>query len=261
MPTLIGPFPRDRNASYDESRAIAAWFDDKPMSRVPVMIDVGAHYGSSLLPFAKLGWEVFAFEPDDENRGRLYERLSREASAFRVQVDARCVGDTPAPKVSFYRSPISSGISAVTAFHHSHTKSQDVEVITLSQFLIERNIKQVNYLKIDTEGSDLYVLRGFPWEVALRPMVILCEYEDRKTRPLGHTWRDIAYYLECRGYVIYLSEWHPVVRYGIRHDFKALKRLPDADVDSNGWGNIIAFRPDLVDEQLLTKCVLTTLKL
>ncbi len=41
-----------------------------------VMVDVGAHYGSSLRPFAKDGWRVFAFEPDPANRQKLEHRAS-----------------------------------------------------------------------------------------------------------------------------------------------------------------------------------------
>src|SRR5207245_2024611 len=32
------------------------------------MIDVGAHHGSTLLPFLTAGWRVYAFEPIAENR-------------------------------------------------------------------------------------------------------------------------------------------------------------------------------------------------
>ena len=33
-----------------------------------MMIYVGAHFGSALAPFARQGWQIFAFEPDPQNR-------------------------------------------------------------------------------------------------------------------------------------------------------------------------------------------------
>ena len=35
------------------------------------MIDVGAHHGFALLPFLNMGWQIFAFEPDQKNREQL----------------------------------------------------------------------------------------------------------------------------------------------------------------------------------------------
>lgn len=32
-----------------------------------VMIDVGAHFGGALAPFALCGWKIYAFEPDAGN--------------------------------------------------------------------------------------------------------------------------------------------------------------------------------------------------
>src|SRR5262249_33812451 len=37
----------------------------------PVMIDVGAHHGTSLFPFLHNNWQCYAFEPIEENRRQL----------------------------------------------------------------------------------------------------------------------------------------------------------------------------------------------
>jgi len=38
--------------------------------------------------------------------------------------------------------------------------TEDVDIVTLDEFCFAREIEKVNYLKIDTEGEDLEVLRG-----------------------------------------------------------------------------------------------------
>ncbi len=87
------------------------------------------------------------------------------------------------------------------------------------------------------------MLKGVPWD-RIKPEVIECEFEDAKTLPLGHTYRDIADDLVARGYTVYLSEWHPIVRYGVRHDWRQLVRYPTPLSSSDAWGNILAFRND-----------------
>ncbi len=57
-------------------------FVDKMMGAITkgVMVDVGAHFGESLQPFAKRGWRIVAFEPDTHEgkhvaiKARLNER-------------------------------------------------------------------------------------------------------------------------------------------------------------------------------------------
>ena len=100
---------------------------------------------------------------------------------------------------------------------------------------------RVDVLKIDTEGFELFVLEGFPWE-RVEPVVIVAEFEDRKTRPLGYTTTDLVSFLRIRGYQVWLSEWHPIVRYGIRHQWRRLIDSEEAEPDPDSWGNLIAFR-------------------
>src|SRR3546814_10690268 len=94
----------------------------------------------------------------------------------------------------FYRSDQSTGISGLAAFHPSHVSRQVVDTTTLSDVLADADIDGVDFLKVDTEGHDLFVLKGFPWE-RFRPAVIECEFEDAKTVPLGYTFHDMARFL------------------------------------------------------------------
>ena len=62
----------------------------------------------------------------------------------------------------FFTSGVSSGISGLSSFHPSHKESQRADLATLSDFISKEDIAQVDFLKIDTEGFDLFVLQGFP---------------------------------------------------------------------------------------------------
>lgn len=205
-----------------------------------MMIDVGAHYGSELAPYAWWGWEVLAFEPDPANRAV----LERKAFGPRVTIIPCAVGEKPATDVPFFSSDESAGISSLSAFRPTHREAAKVSIVTLRDVLAERGINTVRFLKIDTEGHDLFVLKGFPWE-RLKPDVVFCEFEDGKTLPLGYSFRTLGDFLAQQGYRVLMSEWHPIERYGIAHSWRRLAAYPTDLADPRGWGNFIAFRADL----------------
>jgi FkbM family methyltransferase len=254
---VVGHFDRAQQAHYDETDCIAQLFNTALTGKV--MIDVGAHHGYAHAPFLDRQWQIFAFEPDQSNRAKLLERLAKHKHRALVTLDTRCVSNQSQTGVSFFTSEQSTGISGLSAFHATHKESQKVDITTLTEFFQDRPLPAIDFLKIDTEGHDLFVLQGYPWERG-QPAVIECEFEDTKTVPLGYTFHDLARYLGDKGYRVYVSEWHPIIRYGIRHDWRALMRYPCELSDPKGWGNLLAFC-DPIDEQALVAAVKKVLKL
>lgn len=223
---------------FDEIQWIHA--ELHPADPTPVMLDVGACHGTSLYPFARDGWQVFAFEPDSENRNELIRRCRDFPN---VRIEGRAVSNQVQAACPFYRSPLSNGISSLTAFHATHMKSEMVDTITLEHFCREYGIRRVDFLKIDAEGYDYFVLQGFPWH-QMKPGVILCEFEDSKTVPLGYTVYDLADYVAGQGYRIWVSEWFPVIEYGTRHRWRQILPYPAKLADPNAFGNLIAVSDD-----------------
>jgi len=118
-----------------------------------------------------------------------------------------------------------------------------VDITTLKKVLQSTSVDSIQYLKIDTEGHDLMVLKGMDWtDKKIFPEIIQCEYEDSKTVPHGYTVIEMGKYLEDKGYHVLVSEWHPIESYGTPHNWKAIHQL-NADEDfSQSWGNLIAYR-------------------
>ena len=215
-----------------------------------VMCDVGAHHGYCLIPFANARWQVFAFEPDPDNRSQLLENTRTYSN---VHVDGRAVSDKVEVSVPFYTSKESSGVSSLSAFLPSHELAYTVSTITLSGFLLEQGLDRVDYLKIDTEGFDLMVLQGLAWE-QIQPTVILCEFEDAKTQKLGYTYETLADYLAGKGYHVLVSEWRPIVRYGEQHSWRGYFTYPHKLHDEKAWGNLVATNDEEVYSQLMQRC-------
>ena len=214
------------------------------------MVDVGAATGTALSPYANSDWKVFAFEPNNNNRNTLTSVFGEHKN---VVIDKRAVSNSTQSNVEFYTSELSSGISGLTAFHQSHRPNGTVDTITLGDYFKEIRIDDVDFLKIDTEGYDLFVLEGFPWS-RLQPRIIICEFEDAKSIPLGYAWTDMAALLTEKNYQIIVSEWFPIVQYGGSPIWHRFVEFPCSLDDPNAWGNFIASNDPFIFDKLVEQC-------
>ena len=245
------------NRSYqpDEVGLVYQLLDDS--DKHGLMIDVGAHHGACLAPFAQDGWHIIAFEPDSNNRHHLSEAYGEHEN---VIIDPRACSDQIKPDATLYTSAESSGVSGLSAFLDSHQASERVSVTTLAKALESygRSDQPIDFLLIDTEGFDLMVLKGFPWESDHHPRVILCEFEDKKTLPLGYRFDDLANFLVEHDYQLIISEWHPIKAYGGVHRWRRFAPYPCQLADPAGWGNIFAVKEPALYKQLQRLCQLET---
>ena len=136
-----------------------------------VFVDIGAYNGtlySNTLLFEKLGWTGLCVEPLPS----AFETLKANRAAICVNC---AVGDRagrapfieiemPGPYEMMY-----SGLKANFDEHHArlirehgrNRKTYDVVVRPLRDLLVEHAIARVDYLSIDTEGSEWKILRDF----------------------------------------------------------------------------------------------------
>ena len=233
---LRGVVHRVRGPAFDE---VAIVYEALRREGPGLLVDVGAHFGSSLRRFADDGWRVIAIEPDPKNRAFLVERMQGRDN---VTIDGRAIGERDGEVLALYTSDVSTGISALAPFHPSHRATSEVETVRLDTLLASE--AHVTVLKTDLEGFDLPALRTFPWD-RFHPRAVVCEFEDRKTTPLGYTYHDLGMYMVQRGYAVFVSEWFPVVEYGRRHRWRSLRAYPSELEDPAAWGNFIAVEEDL----------------
>ncbi len=231
---------------HDEVRLVAEAIAKDRGSR-GLMLDVGGHHGESFDEFAEHGWTVHCFEPNPANHEQIERRkrnLSGNVTIFPVAVSNKAERD-----LTFFLSDESTGISSLHPFHETHRKGFTVDAVTLADHCESHNISHIDFLKIDVEGHDFFVLQGINWDKQ-KPDVIVCEFEDRKTTPLGYTFADMAEYLIERGYHVIVSEWYPIVQYGTSHKWRCSADFPYQLKDPLGWGNLIAIRDKRVLDEL-----------
>tara|TARA_Y100000588_G_scaffold47290_1_gene44620 strand:- start:1280 stop:3265 length:1986 start_codon:yes stop_codon:yes gene_type:complete len=245
---MVGPYYRDWKVQIDESLVI--YHLDKAFENSSgVLVDVGAHHGNSSFPFANAGWQVHAFEPDQENRAIL-ER--RKKGTHKMSIFPYALSDEEMDDCAFFGSDVSSGVSSLSPFLDTHKEKSKVKVSTLAKFRESEGLEQFDFLKIDTEGYDLMVLKGNLWRGA-KPRFIVSEFDEKKTNPLGYNYKVLCQYLADKGYKIYLSEWYPIEKYGMKHSWRGLKEWPCELSDDEAWGNVMAFATPV--DILRLKCV------
>jgi len=202
------------------------------------LIDVGAFGGGALAPFLQDGWEVHAFEPDDRNRSYLVERFGGRAN---LKVVPEALSEEPRESASYYVSPEHPGISSLAPFDSTHAEGRAVRVTTLAIYCERAGLREVDAIKVDAEGHDMFVLRGAPPGL-MGARIVICEFEDSKTLPLGYRSRDLRRLLEREGFEVYVSEWYPIDEYGRRHVWRRFLGPGSGEPDPAGWGNFIAVR-------------------
>ena len=156
-----------------------------------------------------------------------------------VWLSPLAVSDEVRENVAFFSSPVSTGISGLSAFHESHNETGRVSTTTLNNVVREHELAAIDFLKIDVEGHEMSVLSGLDFH-SIRPRVIIAEFEDTKTLPNGYSTGELAQYLVDRGYSVFASEWYPIERYGVRHQWRRILRWP-AEIPADAWGNLVAF--------------------
>lgn len=216
---------------FDESEFLThySFIDQKP-----IMVDVGGHFGTSSILFAKKNWLVIAFEPEPGNYKRFCDRTKDIKNVLCIN---KAVYKTTGETIPFYVSDTHPGIHSLKPWHKTHQKKINVQTIRLDDALEEHDINYVSLLKIDTEGADLPVLESFDFN-KIKPEIVMCEYmDDRTSDAFNYNHHDIVSYMSRFEYVAYLSEWAPIVEYGADHVFLQCVRYPLNHEPA--WGNII----------------------
>lgn len=127
------------------------------------VLDVGAHVGYFALLAARLvgsGGAIFAFEPDPSNFELLQRNIALN-SYVNVSILQKAVAECSGPMRLFLDGKGSDRNSLV--WNNKSRFGQcavEVETVSLDEFLEARDIRRVDFLKIDAEGAECAILRG-----------------------------------------------------------------------------------------------------
>ena len=204
-----------------------------------VMVDVGAHHGTTLEPFLRAGFEVHAFEPVEANRSILESRfaqsdgltihpeaVSRASGTASLNLAAHPDGSTHDHYHSLERLQASE--------HHRAGGTVEVPTVSIDDLIGGGELPAaIGMLKVDTEGHDLAVLEGAS---RARCEVVCVEFWG-PGHPLGPSPSPperMAELMRGCGYGCCVVIEHAEGSTALRID-------PNPAFNPGGWGNILFF--------------------
>jgi FkbM family methyltransferase len=129
----------------------------------PVAIDIGANIGFFTVALASVkNSVVHAFEPIPETFARLKANLVDNQLLEKVTLNPMAVGAEVGfvEFQKFENSPATNRLLIPGKSHPDASTTQRVRVTTLDHYCAEKNIKTIDFLKIDVEGMEPFVLQG-----------------------------------------------------------------------------------------------------
>jgi FkbM family methyltransferase len=175
-----------------------------------VVVDVGANVGILSLQIAQAvpAGRVFAFEPTHYAFARLKRNLELNPGlAARVEAVQAFVSSASdvRPGLSAYASWRVDGTSSGThPLHGGTAKSADeIGAVSLDDFVAQRGLPRVDFIKIDTDGHELEVLRGARRLLARHRPVVVFEIARYVMDERGIDFSDYVSLLAPLGYALF----------------------------------------------------------
>ena len=127
-----------------------------------IIFDVGSHIGFFTINSAKkcgAGGKVFCFEPNPDTFHRLKKNI--EINGLKnVNPNNLAISD----KKGLIKLKIGESSEGSTIMYKGslefYSKDIEIESVTLDEFITSKNIKNIDILKIDTEGAEVLILKG-----------------------------------------------------------------------------------------------------
>jgi FkbM family methyltransferase len=180
-------------------------FLERFLVEATTVIDIGAHLGFyTLLMSSKVGAQgrVLAFEPSPREFRHLKTHLRINGRA-NVRSENVALADRSGSMELFLTRPPGTTGNSLRRPEVNCVQSVNVPVVTLDEYLSEKDIQEVDLIKLDAEGAELKILAGAVGLLSRsRRPLILCEINDPVIGLYGweHRGEDVIEFLESRSF-------------------------------------------------------------
>ena len=141
-----------------------------------IVFDIGANIGLYTIKQSKrvsIG-KVYSFEPNPFAYGRLKRNILINKLENVVSNQVAIGKDSGKVRFSFKGT-------TTTGYISSNGNSFEVERVSLGKFIEKNNISKINIMKIDTEGSELEILKGGEETLKLTEKIVM-EYHSEELK-------------------------------------------------------------------------------
>jgi FkbM family methyltransferase len=127
----------------------------------PILLDVGANIGQTIKEFLETFRtpRIFSFEPSPETFLLLRQNYAHLSN---VQLENVALGDREGTLPFYVTKDYSVNDSLLRPNWNSGAREVPIQVCTVDGYCNRLRIREIDLLKIDTQGNDANVLRGAP---------------------------------------------------------------------------------------------------
>jgi FkbM family methyltransferase len=171
----------------------------------PVVLDIGANIGNHTLAFATVASQVHAFEP-----------IPRIHALLRLNVEQNQLANVALHAVALSDSEGEATIHMVTDGNYGASsfdqRSGVSEAVTVSRrrgdaLLAELGVDKVDFIKIDVEAHEVYVLRGLMATLENQRPFITMEWNDPLTIERLNGSAELQFLMENYRVLVLGSSW------------------------------------------------------
>ena len=168
-----------------------------------VILDIGGNIGQMALLFAQSAQKVHTFEPITELANRLQENISLNNLEGKVTLHRVALTNTKG-KITFGLPPKGNrGTGSTILADHLKEHLIEVDAITLDEFVLQHNITNVDFIKMDIEGAELFALQGMKELLSKEHPILLLEMTIGMMTAAGYTPKQLLDFLSGFGYHCY----------------------------------------------------------
>ncbi len=146
------------------------------------IIDIGAHYGYFSI-FAKNNTakdsKIISIEPNKNNFNCLKENI-KTSNIEDVKCLNIAIGGNSGLHKLYQGQSVNHSIVEKYSLLNQKSEFETIEVKTLEEIMLENEIKEVDFLKMDCEGSEFSILENTPKYIYDRIKTISMEFHDLK---------------------------------------------------------------------------------
>lgn len=164
-----------------------------------VVVDIGANFGiySVLLAASSDGCRVHAFEPVPQTAVLLRSNAERNGVDSRIIINNAAVGNETG-NLLITADRYAGNYLLVDNSYDGSTK--EVPVIRLDDYVAEKGLQHIDFIKCDVEGAELLVMKGASKVLTLMRPIVMLEIVDEWTDRFGYAAGDLKGYMLGLGY-------------------------------------------------------------
>ena len=196
----------------DFAQAELFWFGNKDywdihhlhklLQRGSVLFDVGAnigYYAITLTVALRNECRVYAFEPFPSSYDRLLTNISLNSLTGTISAHKLALSDQERTARMGVRIGHNSGSARLDAL------GEDIVTTTLDRFCLDHRIERLDFIKIDTEGHEEFVLTGATQTLQRHRPLILLELDPPLLSDAGSSVERVVTRLGSHGYSLYTA--------------------------------------------------------